>query len=116
MSEQDIPSKMIEASRQFGVSSEQMEQLSSNSQVVADLGIWGDDFDEFYHILSQVYDSDHLIPAECIPSEFAWMRTLKGWLPFTNMKDAAAASPLSLAQLDMIMRGERSKNLEDVFS
>lgn len=99
------PDRMLEALRQFGLNESLMGDLNPRSQIVTDLGIWGDAWDDFYEILSRVYDTDHLIPAEWVPSEFAWARSLKGWLPFTDLKDAVPSASLSVAELDQVMCG-----------
>ncbi|MEO1562578.1 MAG: hypothetical protein AAFR98_04015 [Pseudomonadota bacterium] len=74
-------------------------------QIVTDLGIWGDDFDEFYEILSETYGTEFLVPAKCVPTEFAWAGTIKGWLTFTNMKRAVPVASLTVTELDKIMLG-----------
>jgi hypothetical protein len=101
----EVPDKILQALKRFGLKDSLLETLNSNSQIVTDLGIWGDDFSEFYEILSDIYGTEHLIPAECIPSEFAWAGTLKGWLPFSDMKKAVPVASLSVMELDEIMRG-----------
>lgn len=105
MQTQEVPDRILQALKQFTVKDSLLENLTSNSQIVTDLGIWGDDFHEFYEILSEIYGTDHLIPAECIPSEFAWAGTLRGWLPFSDLKKAVPVASLTVTQLDKIMRG-----------
>jgi len=99
------PDKILEALRRFFENDSRLEDVNADTQIVADLGIYGDDFSEFYEILSEVYGTDFLVPAECVPSEFGWMRTLKGWLPFIETKTAVPVTSLTVAELDAIMCG-----------
>ncbi|WP_108815596.1 hypothetical protein [Loktanella sp. Alg231-35] len=105
MQSQGIPDKVLQALKRFAVDERLLENLNPKSQIVTDLGIWGDDFCEFYEILSEIYGTEYLIPAECVPSEFAWAGTLKGWLPFSDMKKAVPEASLTVTELDEIMRG-----------
>ncbi|QJF50296.1 hypothetical protein [Roseobacter ponti] len=99
------PERVLEALKRFGVSENVLASVTSQSQIVSDLGIWGDDWNEFYELLSEVYGTDNLIPHECVPSEFAWQKTLKGWLPWVAQKDAVQTKSLSTFELDCVMRG-----------
>ncbi|WP_159810492.1 hypothetical protein [Litoreibacter roseus] len=99
---------MLEALRRFWGNDSRIEDVNADTQIVTDLGIYGDDFSEFYEILSETYGTDFLVPAECVPSEFGWMRTLKGWLPFVETKKAIPVASLSVAELDAIMCGRES--------
>ena len=105
MQSQEIPDEILLALKRFGLESSLLKNLNSNSQIVTDLGIWGDDISDFYEVLSDIYGTKHLIPAVCIPSEFAWAGTLKGWAPFSDMKKAVPVVSLSVTELDEIMRG-----------
>ncbi|MDF3490095.1 hypothetical protein HKX64_10425 [Sulfitobacter sp. M72] len=105
MQSQEVPEKILQALKRFAVNERLLESLNPNSQIVTDLEIWGDDFSEFYEILSEIYGTDYLIPAECIPSEFAWMGTVKGWVPFIHTKDAVPVASLTVTELDRIMLG-----------
>lgn len=107
MQRQEVPDNVLRALKRFGVDERLLENLNSKTQIVADLGIWGDDFSEFYEILSEVYGTQFLIPAECVPSEFEWAGTIKGWLPFTDRKKAVPVASLTVVELDEIMRGLR---------
>jgi hypothetical protein len=55
MQRQEVPDKVLRALKRFEVDERLLEKLNSKTQIVADLGIWGDDFSGFYEILSQVY-------------------------------------------------------------
>lgn len=101
----EAPDKILEALRRFFTDDSRIEDISADTQIVTDLGIYGDDFSEFYEILSEVYGTDFLVPAECVPSEFSWMRTLKGWLPFIKTKNTVPVASLTVAELDAIMCG-----------
>lgn len=105
MQSQEIPDKVLQALKRLAVDERLQENLHPKSQIVTDLGIWGGDFSEFYEILSELYGTEFLIPAKCIPSEFAWAGTLKGWLPFSDMKKAVPVASLTVTELDQIMRG-----------
>lgn len=105
MQSQEIPDKILQALKRFELKDSLLASLNSNSQIVSDLGIWGDDFSDFYEILSDIYGTDHLVPSECMPSEFAWAVTIKGWLPFSDMKKVVPTASLSVTELDEVMRG-----------
>lgn len=105
MQTSEAPDKILEALRLFFGNDSRIEDVNADTQIVTDLGIYGDDFSEFYEILSEVYGTNFLVPAECVPSEFAWMSTLKGWLPFIETKRAVPVTSLTIAELDAIMCG-----------
>lgn len=105
MQTSQAPDKILEALRRFFDDDRRIEDVRADTQIVTDLGIYGDDFSEFHEILSEVYGNDFLVPAECVPSEFSWMRTLKGWLPFIETKNAVPVASLTVAELDAIMSG-----------
>lgn len=105
MQSQGVPDNVLQALKRFEVDERLLENLNRETQIVTDLGIWGDDFTEFHEILSEVYGTEFLVPAKCVPSEFAWAGTIKGWLPFTDMKRAVPVASLTVTELDKIMRG-----------
>lgn len=105
MQTSEAPDKILEALRRFFEDDSRIDDVSANTQIVTDLGIFGDDFSEFYEILREVYGTDFLVPYECVPSEFSWMRTLEGWLPFIETKNAVPVASLTVTELDAIMCG-----------
>ena len=84
----------------FGWTEKKINKFDGESLLVHDLGIWGDDFDEFYPILTQVYGTDPKIDARFCPPEvsFSW-----AWNPFKPLRKTLKAEPLSLLELDRIM-------------
>ena len=105
MQTSEVPERVLEALRRFFGDDLRVEDVKANTQIVTDLGIYGDDFSEFCEILSEVYGTEFLVPAECIPGEFSWMRYLRGWLPFVEAKRAVPVTSLTVAELDGIMCG-----------
>ena len=101
----EAPEKILEALRQFFGNDRRIENVKADTQIVTDLGIYGDDFSEFYEILSEIYGTDFLVPPQCIPGEFSWMRYLRGWLPFVETKRAVPVTSLTVAEMDAIMCG-----------
>ena len=99
------PEKILEALRQFFGNDGRIEDVKADTQIVTDLGIYGDDFSEFYQILCDVYGSDFRVPAECVPGEFSWMSHLHAWLPFVPLKRAIPVTSLTTVELDAIMSG-----------
>ncbi len=99
----DISPKIRTALSEFGFSEDRLTCLSAESLVVQDLGIWGDDFDELYEILSEIYGTKSQIDAKFCPGEFSWMRQPILWLPFVSIKKNISCTPLSLRRLDEIM-------------
>ncbi|MGG7566600.1 hypothetical protein ACQ5SO_10625 [Rhodovulum sp. DZ06] len=96
--------EMLRCLRLYEVPERKIAALGGDSQVVADGGIWGDDFDDFYAILSEVYRSDALIPAECMPGEGERFRIPLIWIPFLARTREAPRTPLSFAEPGAIMR------------
>jgi hypothetical protein len=102
----EIPYKIRDALKKWGYSEAKIDGLSATSLIVQDLGIWGDDFDEFYEVLSETYGTKNKIEARYCPGEFSWMRQVLLWLPFVSHKKNLACEPLSLGELDRIMSAE----------
>ena len=99
----EIPHKIREVLEKFGYSDGKISGLSAETLVVQDLGIWGDDFDELYDLLSQAYGTKNKIDAKYCPNEFSWMRQPMLWLPFISHKKRLKCEPLSLEALDQMM-------------
>ena len=60
----EFPEKIRLALEEFGHSESEIAKVSGDSFVVQDLGIWGDDFDEFYEVLVKVYGTSNQIEAK----------------------------------------------------
>lgn len=103
-----VPEKIRTALSRVGYSEKKMLEFGSSSLLVQDLGIYGDDFDELYEVLCELYGTRPLFPAEYIPSEFSWMGRLRGWNLLRPIHKTLASRPLSLEKLDLIMRGNSS--------
>lgn len=101
-----VPEKIAKALLQFGFSAEQIDSFSDSSRLVQDLGIWGDDLDEFHDVLSEIYRTDKTIDAKFWPGEFSWMRQPLLWLPFVSHKKHLKCEPLSLIELDRMMSSQ----------
>lgn len=87
--------------------------IAMESRLVHDLGVVGDDWDEFYPILKEAFQSSNLIPERFMPSEVShdaamvsWSRTwpisksdlLRRWV-----QNRIRCPPLTLQEIDAIM-------------
>ena len=96
----DIPEKIRKSLDLFGFSESKISKFQGESLLVQDLGIWGDDFDDLYPILTEVYGTDPKIDEKCAPPENSvWI----AWNPFKPLRKTVKAEPLSLLELDRIM-------------
>lgn len=83
----DVPKEIYLALKEIRISSKKLESLSLSTRVVQDLGIYGDDFDDFYELLAQNYQSSEKFDPIYCPDEFAWTKQLILWLPFVSVKN-----------------------------
>ena len=98
-----IPENMKKALKRIGFTDDKISQYSGSSLIVQDLGIWGDDFEEFYTIVCKIYDATPLLEERFIPAEFSWMKHFSGWNIFRPLKKVQKSEPLSIIQLHEIM-------------
>ncbi|MGH1452122.1 MAG: hypothetical protein ACRBBV_03045 [Paracoccaceae bacterium] len=98
-----IPKNVEEALIRFGFSQKDLGKFSGSSKLIHDIGIWGDDLDEFHDVLCEIYGTENKIDAKYWAGEFSWMRQPLLWLPFVSHKKNLACEPLSLNELDRIM-------------
>lgn len=112
----EIPGKIRQALKEFGYSEAKLAKFSHESFVVQDLGIWGDDFDEFYEVLTRVYGTSNQIEAKYCPAEFSWMKQPFLWLPFVSHKKNLKCEPLSLSDLDRIMSADEGPTASSALS
>jgi hypothetical protein len=99
----DIPSKIKEALLRFGFSEKDLNKYSGTSKLIHDVGIWGDDLEEFHEVLRDIYGTENKIDAKYWSGKFSWMRQPLLWLPFVSHKKYLKCEPLSLTELDRIM-------------
>lgn len=99
-----LPKEMQKALLQCEYTLEEIKSFSILSRLVQDVGIWGDDFDDFYEALCEQYGASPFIHARYVPSEFAWMKEWRCWLPCVSVKKYIPCEPLSLGELDDMMR------------
>jgi len=111
-----VPEKIRLSLKEFGHSEVEAEKFSGNTLVVQDLGIWGDDFDEFYEVLTRVYGTRNQIDARYCPGEFSWMKQPLLWLPFVSHKKHLKCEPLSLSALDRIMSADEGPTASSALS
>lgn len=102
----EIPEKIKEALSRFGFSPEKLGKYSGSSRLIYDLGIWGDDLEEFHEVLCEIYGTENKIDEKYWSGEFSWMLQPLLWLPFVSHKKNLACEPLSLNELDRIMSAE----------
>lgn len=100
----ELASEIQIALSKVGFSNEQIGELSGESRLVQDLGIWGDDFDEFHDLLCELYKCERRIDSKHCPDEFSWMRQPILWIPFLDRKKYLDCEPLTLREIDHIMR------------
>ena len=110
-SEVEMPTnsmKMNESLKRFGMDTDRLDAITDESYLVQDLGIWGDDYDDFHEILCDVYDVQFKLPAVYSPSEFSWLKQPLLWLPFLPQKKILKCKPLKLSELERLIEAQRS--------
>ena len=67
-----LPERMDTTVKEYGcVPFDTKSSIGMHSKIVHDLGVVGDDFTDFYEILSKIYCSKNLVPEHYIPSELS---------------------------------------------
>lgn len=101
----NLPPILWAALRDFGLNEKDLENVTLETRVFHDLGIYGDDFEALYRCLSKQIGGSGKVPENYIPSEFSrpakwyWSWKYLWFKPFYS-----SVPPLTLGELTKLIR------------